>query len=113
VSEVRFAGMSPVATIDAHAVPGIADKTERSDLIALATLARLHSETSNSSELGRHYQQYPDEYTDADDEHGNEIYSTEPHGMSLSGASNTATITRLYCKFETAIRANRDAFAAL
>jgi hypothetical protein len=67
----------------------------------------------NSSELGRHYQQYPDEYTNADDKHGNEIYPTEPHGMSLSGASNTATITRLYCKFETAIRANRDAFAAL
>src|SRR6266404_326925 len=36
----------------------------------------------NSSELGHHYQQYPDEYADADDEHGNGIYPTEPHCMS-------------------------------
>jgi hypothetical protein len=44
---------------------------------------------STALSLGRHYQQYPDEYADADDEHGNEIYPTEPHCMSLSGTFNT------------------------
>ena len=54
-----------------------------------STCVEYHLERFNSSELGRHYQQYPDEYADADDEHGNEIYPTEPHGMSLSGAFST------------------------
>ena len=65
----------------------------------------------NSSGLGRHYEQYPDEYADADDEHGNGIYPTEPHGSPRS-FKHPATMSDLYCKFETVIRANRDAFAA-
>jgi hypothetical protein len=59
-------------------------KTSALDCVSSSLRLRI-----NASELGRHYQQYPDEYADADDEHGNEIYPTEPHGMSLSGAFST------------------------
>ena len=34
-------------------------------------------------ELGRHYEQCPDKDADADHEHGNGIYPSEPHGMYL------------------------------
>ena len=39
-------------------------------------------------ELGRHYEQCPDKDADADHEHGNGIYPSEPHCI-ISATSNT------------------------